>query len=140
LHPAQQTTSILLAAAPQPISFTGTGHKLIMEGPSSSWHKADMWSVGAIALFLWTGVVPDGLEKVHSVTPQDVHELVARCIAEASCHPQSEDSCHPAAFTGGFEVPEAPQGLLDLLSGCLLTDPAKRSTAEELLLLPWFAP
>jgi hypothetical protein len=141
--------------------------KYFLRGPPSNWLKADMWSMGAIAAFLWWGKVPGWLlEEAPCSTPLQVVRKVQKLSAEEGlgarkkkrleqqawlekCRREHGDAAaeqlaarEAASWEAECDAAEEawvpPQGLLDLLSSCLLADPAKRKTAQELLALPWF--
>lgn len=92
----------------------GTVHK----PGACPFYKADVWSVGGMALYLWYGYKPGWLDTEPCHTPGEV----ASCMKEQ----------------GGTADRDPPAGLLDLVGSCLLADPAQRKTARELLALPWF--
>jgi serine/threonine protein kinase len=129
------------------------GTQPFMPGPPTTWHKADIWSVGAIALYLWFGNHQEWLGKQLYHTPAEVARHVvehsaAACQANQQRQQQEmlQDAGPDVAVTLAMAplwLAEAadwvpPQGLLDLLGSCLLADPAQRKTARELLALPWF--
>jgi hypothetical protein len=145
--------------------FAGSesAYKTPMPGPPSSWPKADIWSLGVIALYLWFGDKPAWLDKEPCDTPQEaarrVEEHGAALGRAAQEHQRAVDQQRQETLlrTAGPEVAAAvaemvaalpdpaaawvpPAGLVQLLSGCLVQDPASRKTARELLALPWFDP
>lgn len=103
-----------------------------LTGPPTTWLKTDIWSVGAIAACMWCGHVPAGLDNPDlACTPQGLGTLLLdACMAEGTKQPDPYDDwpCDP------------PEGLLQLLTGCLARDPGQRSSAQQLLGLPWFEP
>lgn len=124
-------------------------HRHIMPGSSSSWPMADMWSVGAIALYLWCGIVPVWLKEDRPMTPSDVRAVVVeRCIETgrrqgmqaASQSSSSRSAVADAEDDNSVADWVPPEGLLQLVCGCLLLDPTHRKTSQQLLLLPWFNP
>jgi len=144
-----------------------------MPGAPTTWPKADIWSVGAIAAYLWfretpswLGNRPPGQQQDCQLfsTPAEVasfvqersmadpgqperrwkvalwRQEVARC-AQGYTAPEEGDRADQglaAAERAAAALGEPPAGLLDLLGGCLVADPAQRKTAKELLALPWF--
>jgi serine/threonine protein kinase len=130
----------------------------LLPGSHTTWHKTDMWSLGAIAVYLWWGLVPNWLPKLPTAplhTPQEVvSQVQEHCAVQGQRSMREEqrkrqqrekrlgNNATAAAAAAGCEgvaiAWEPPQGLLEFLSGCLLADPTKRKTARELLALPWF--
>jgi hypothetical protein len=132
-----------------------------MPGPPSSWLKADIWSVGAIALYVWFGKKQEWLGDQRYHTSGEVASRVLELSAAAGQADRREieevdmgylqfvadDDAERIAGVVAWAVAsgnaaaaawEVPAGFLLLLGGCLVADPAQRKTARELLALPWF--
>lgn len=103
-----------------------------MPGSRSQWPKADMWSVGAVAAYMWCGHVLTGWNNPElDCTQEGLRTVLMSACATAGCKNQCSVQQPPA---------QPPEGLLQLLTGCLAVDPSQRRSAEELLRLSWFEP
>jgi serine/threonine protein kinase len=89
-----------------------------------------MWSVGVVAAYMWCGHVPTGLDDDElNCTPEGLLAVLLGACAAAGCdlpHDPEEESYPP------------PDGLLQLMVGCLAKDPSQRLSAQQLLRMPWF--